>query len=110
MNTAYEIWLLRGLLKNTGHWYVDIQCPDTDSFIDLAEKAKNKANKRLSEMGYIEMWYWYRKWLKSGRCTPLEAFLLNFLDYLAWEMGRTALKGKDRDLYDECINLNVKIF
>lgn len=104
-----EIEYLHGLLKHRDRWYIDISCPDIPEFQDIAEKAKAHADKKLSDLGTYSIFRRFRKWEKEDKIiAPEDYYYLTFLDFLAWDLGRGALKGRELDLYEESINLTVK--
>jgi hypothetical protein len=99
---------LHSILKHKGRWYIDCSCGDVESLFDICEKAKDNADKRLSELSTLALWSRYKQWRKSDPIVGKEEDLFNaFLNQVCFDLGRDALKRSEVDLYDELCNLKV---
>jgi hypothetical protein len=68
-------------------------CGDIESLFDICEKAKDNADKRLSELSTLALWRRYKQWKKSEPIVGKEEDLFNaFLNQVCFDLGRDALK------------------
>jgi len=105
-----ELRYFYNYLQNRGKWYIDIQCPDIELFQDIAEKAKAKADKVLSNMSFCRLFYYFLRWEWDDKkiVSPHEGYYNAFLDDLVWKIGRNSLNPQERRLYLESCNLILK--
>ena len=111
VNTKQEVKQLWELLQHRDRWYVDVTCPEIELFYDIAEKAKEYADYYLSRISMLELWRRFKLWEKSEKIMPPESdYYFSFLNDLVWEIGLSTLEGREKDLYEESINLFIKFF
>jgi hypothetical protein len=115
MTLYSEVKLLRASLKNIQHWYLDVSCPDEPIFLEIAEKAQKRAYKRLSKIPTLILFLRYKTWVKrywvlywKDYTRNPEKYYFRFLNDLAWSVGKTALRGQERDLYEESVNISIE--
>jgi hypothetical protein len=103
-----EIGHLYALLQNRDKWYIDFTCPDVELFQDIAEKAKENADAELSSMSADAIYARYVRWRGGdpyvGKC---DHYFRAFINDMVWHLGLNSLRGRERDLYEESIGLNI---
>ena len=108
-NEKEELKVWHNYLQNTGMWYVDTYAPDISEFQDIAEKAKTYANAKLSKMTTNDLYREYKKWVEKPKFAPkTEDQYEEFFNDLVFELGLSALKGTEKDLYCESCNLTLR--
>ena len=108
ITVKHEIKHLHSLLQHRNKWYVDIQCVDIPEFQDIAEKAKEIADYELSIMSVHALYNRYLKWEVSEKIIPPKAdYYFSFLNDLVWDLGLSALEGREKDIYGDSINLKL---
>lgn len=109
MSVKQDIRHVHSLLKHTDKWYVEMTAPDIDLFQEIGERAKENATERLTKMSVSSLYTRYLKWSREDQIIPLSKSLYHvFLDDLAWDLGLSTLKGRERDLYCESVVLKIK--
>lgn len=80
-----------------------------DDFKDLCGLAIEYAEPRLSELSPNALYLRYRKWKEGKPLINPEGYLFDdFLNDLVWNLGRSGLKGRDRDIFEENCYLSIK--
>lgn len=109
VNEKEEIRVWHNYLQHTGMWYIDPTAPDIEQFQEIIEKAKTYANFMLSKMTTNSLYREYKLWKEKPKlASPTEDHYESFLNDLVFELGLSALKGNDRDLYCESCNLTLR--
>ena len=112
MSDRDAIKQLHNLLKNKGKWYLDPTSPDNPILIDVCEKAKTNADKRLSTMSFRSLLKRYEKWHKERSFIELIGvegdYFGAFLDEVVFDLGAESLKGKEKQWFTESCNLTLK--
>lgn len=109
MTQREEIRHLRNLIvNNRNKWYIDIQAPDIEEMQEIAERAKEYADNKLSSISTQSLYNKYLKWIKSDRIiSPDEDYYHSFLNDLTWDLGLSVLRGTERQWYTESIILKL---
>lgn len=110
MSIIEEIRQLLALLSHTNRWYIVVSHPDTQEFITLAEKVKERIDRRLSHISFFSLWRAFVLWRRSVGAHPPKDYYYSFLSSLSWDLGYKSLKGYERDLYSEVMNVKIKFF
>jgi len=109
INKKQEVKLLWELLQHRDRWYVDVSCLEIEILYEIAEKAKEYVDYFLSRISLSELQKRFKLWEKSEKIIPPEAdYYFSFLNDLAWDIGLSVLEDKEKDLYEENINLIIK--
>jgi hypothetical protein len=105
-----EIRYLHKLLQYYDKWYIEINCPDVAMLQEIADKAKTRADKVLTRVTVNDLWTAYLKWDKSDKIMqPNDNPYFAFLNDFVWEEGFKYLKGTEKTLYGDSINLSFKL-
>ena len=109
MTDFKAICLLRSLLKQRNKWYIDPISPDIPELQDVVEKAKEYADKRLSNMWAITLYWHYTKWRKR---TPVflnknKEYFNVFIDDLLFALGCKALVGVELIQFEDSCYLQI---
>ncbi len=109
ITTKEEAKHLHSLLQHKGRWYLDIQGPDIEPIMDIAEQAKEAADEKLSKLSVNALYMRFRDWLKDDNkiMPPNEHLHYAFLNDLVFDLGLSSLKGRDKDLFNESCNLTI---
>lgn len=89
-------------------WYIEISCSDSQMILDIADKAKDRVNKVFSKITVSDLWTAYLKWDRGDKMTPESDPYNDFLYFLsdyAWDIGYKYLKGTEKMLYADSVNL-----
>lgn len=106
MSDQKAVRILHSALKHRDKWYIDLFAPE--GMEDYGEKAKLYADKKLSAMSSIQLWWAFRKWEKSDAIMrPEEDYFIVFLNDLCFNLGKSALRGTDRLLFEDSCSLTV---
>jgi hypothetical protein len=107
-----EIRYLHKLLQYYDKWYIEINCPDVAMLQEIADKAKDRVNKVFSKITVSDLWTAYLKWNRGDKMTPESDPYNDFLYFLsdyAWDIGYKYLKGTEKMLYADSVNLIFKM-
>jgi len=114
MSEKDEIRHLWALLQHRDKWYLDFNCPDDTYINDIAEKAKENADEALSNISQSALYGRYKTWLKELppvyviKGEPDARYFDNFLSDLAFNLGEKSLKGSERKIFQESVNLFIR--
>ncbi len=99
---------LHALLKNKDRWYIEAHRPYVDILLEICNKAKQYADDNLSGLSFRQFYRRYKKWRADSPVLSLDGSVFDdFVNDLAWEMGKTPLKSEELDLYIENCYLKV---
>ncbi|HUV85052.1 MAG TPA: hypothetical protein VMV86_05035 [Methanosarcinales archaeon] len=108
MSDKQAIRHIRDLLSHRDKWYIDPSYPDIDLFQDIVEKAKEHADYRLSSLSVNALYSRYKRWKDSEPFLGKgEDFFGAFLNQVVFDLGRDALKGNEKALYEESCYLTL---
>ncbi len=100
---------IHSLLKHRDKWYIDPYSPDIDLLQDIIEKAKEAADYELSRLSVSALYCRYERWRASDPFIGPDEDLFNaFLNQVIFDLGRDALKGEEKILYEENCNLTLR--
>jgi hypothetical protein len=93
---------------------VDFSCPDNEEIQDIAQKAKTNADKALSNVGRAGLYGWYQAW--ESQLPPVtvikgdkeEKYFDNFLSDVAYGLAEKSLRGSEKKIFQESINIFVR--
>ena len=89
---------LHALLKTT-KWQIKAYCPDIEMFFDLSEVARHSATVKIMKISFRDFHRCYKAWRNSEPIRYSDNVFADFLNDLAFEFGRTALRNGNQDLY-----------
>jgi hypothetical protein len=103
---------LHELLKHKDKWYINPSAPDNPVLIDVCEKAKAEADKRLSEMSFRSLYKRYEEWYKTQPpFIELQDYkgdyFSEFLNDVVFNLGTESLKDKEKQWYLDSCNLTL---
>jgi hypothetical protein len=102
------------LLQHRGRWYIDFSAPDNVEIQDIALKAKQNADIALSNISRSALIRRYNAWERElPPCFILkgdkeEKYFDNFLSDVAFDLAEKSLKGNERKIFQESINLFIR--
>jgi hypothetical protein len=103
-----EMRHLHNLLKHRDKWYIDVQCLDVDVLTDIAESARENANYGLQKMSLGALYNRYLKWREEDKIMSPDAdYYREFLNQVVWDLGLDSLRGRDKDMFCDSINLTI---
>ena len=109
MTELSEIMTLYKCIRDTSGWYIDFSCPEETRFLYIIEKAKSRAEERLSNITFLHLWRRYLQWDKTDKILPAESWHYDtFLNWLVFEFGKGVLHSEEEMLYNEACNLTFK--
>jgi hypothetical protein len=109
MTDKNVIRIIHRCLKARDQWYIDFICPEIDEFETIVQKAKSEADKRLSKLSVFSFQRRYKKWKKSDPIIGRdEHYFHAFINSVCFDLGLLALRGNERDLYNESCYLELK--
>jgi hypothetical protein len=107
MTDKGAIKIMHRCLSNHSKWYVEPFAPD--GMEDIVNEAMTMADYGLKRMSVFALYQRYRKWKETDPFMGKDAHLFHeFINHVAWDLGKSALKGSDQLLFEENCNLTVK--
>jgi hypothetical protein len=112
-NIKGEIRHLYDLLQHRNKWYLDFTCPDNPEIQNIAEIAKSNADSALSEISFTALYGRYQRWAKGPPHVNIfkgesdEKYFDIFLSDEAFDLAEKSLKGSERKIFQESVNLFI---
>lgn len=107
MTDKGAIKLVHKVLKDKDRWYIEPFAGEGAE--DPCEKAKEYADYQLPKLSMFALYQRYNVWKKSDPfMKPCDHLFHEFVNQVAFDLGKKALKGRDLLLYEENCNLTVK--
>lgn len=113
-NIKSEIGHLWGLIQHRNKWYIDFTAPDDPDIQDVAEKAKENADAALSDISATALYGRYKRWVadlppvKIIKGEQDEKYYDTFLSDVVYNLGLSSLRGKEKKLFYESVNLFIR--
>ena len=109
MSDYSALILIHDCLKHKNKWYIDPTCADQLDWMEICEKAKAYADKRLGSMTCLELWWRYYKYRKTDIIVPpKESHFETFINQVLYDLGCSHLKGRERDVFADNCFLSIK--
>jgi hypothetical protein len=110
MTDLKVMYIIRDVLQTRDKWYLDHSITDDCSELqEIAEKAKEHADIKLSKISALGLYSRYKKWRKSDPfIADDDKYFHAFLSRVAFELGMKALVREERLMYDECVSITFK--
>ena len=99
---------LHVLLKDKDRWFIMAIRPNIDLLNEIGEKARKYADDNLSGLPFRKFWRRYKKWRGDSPILSCDGSIFDdFVNDMAFEMGKIPLKSEELDLYIENCYLKV---